>query len=173
MDPGGFAEYEKTGKYRDGAVLSKNVSSRRLPRKRPAGMSISGRVQGPRGHDKDSKAFRTIPATGPNFRLRPQVSAQAEVPKNTAPRATQCPIRQRDELRLGLLASITLLCLSPSSLAYLLFTFSRLTTSNSSDEQRAADGGGSPCRPRPGLVLSAYPIRNPSRTASAHPQDGT
>ena len=76
MDPESFAEYEKTGKFRDGTVLIKELSSVGS-KKAPSGNGyFQGEFTGLEATIKDSKRFKDEPGNVGLLQLRPQVSAQ-------------------------------------------------------------------------------------------------
>jgi cytochrome c553 len=70
MDPESFAHYEKTGKYRDGTVLIKELSSV--------------------GSKKDSKRFKDEPDNWAYFSFGHKYPLKAEVAKNTVAACSQC-----------------------------------------------------------------------------------
>src|SRR3954453_14762927 len=67
MDPESFAEYERTGKYRDGTVLIKELSSVGA-KKAPSGSGyFQGKFTGLEAAIKDSKRFKDEPGNWAYF----------------------------------------------------------------------------------------------------------
>jgi len=108
MDPESFAEYEKTGKYRDGTVLIKELSSVGS-KKAPSGNGyFQGEFTGLEASIKDSKRFKDEPGNWAYFKalqgrarqlgllqLRPQVSAQGGGVQERCRRVQPVPSGQR------------------------------------------------------------------------------
>src|SRR3954452_8183942 len=67
MDPESFAEYEKTGKSRDGTVLVKELSSVGSKNAPSGNGYLQGKVTGLQGTIKDSKRFKDEPGNWAYF----------------------------------------------------------------------------------------------------------
>ena len=90
MDPESFAEYEKTGKYRDGTVLVKELSSVGS-KKAPSGNGyFQGEFTGLEAAIKDSKRFKDEPGNWAYFSFGHKYPLKAEVSKNAAAACNQC-----------------------------------------------------------------------------------
>ena len=90
MDPESFAEYEKTGKYRDGTVLIKELSSVGS-KKAPSGNGyFQGEFTGLEATIKDSKRFKDEPGNWAYFSFGHKYPLKAEVSKNAAAACNQC-----------------------------------------------------------------------------------
>ena len=90
MDPESFAEYEKTGKYRDGTVLVKELSSVGS-KKAPSGNGyFQGKFTGLEAAIKDSKRFKDEPGNWAYFSFGHKYPLKAEVPKNTVAACNKC-----------------------------------------------------------------------------------
>ena len=97
MDPESFAEYEKTGKYRDGTVLIKELSSVGS-KKAPSGNGyFQGEFTGLEATIKDSKRFKDEPGNWAYFSFGHKYPLKAEVAKNAASRVQPVPPGQRQE----------------------------------------------------------------------------
>jgi cytochrome P460 len=90
MDPESFAEYEKTGKYRDGTVLIKELSSVGS-KKAPSGNGyFQGKFTGLEASIKDSKRFKDEPGNWAYFSFGHKYPLKAEVSKNSVAACNQC-----------------------------------------------------------------------------------
>ena len=97
MDPESFAEYEKTGKYRDGTVLIKELSSVGS-KKAPSGNGyFQGEFTGLEATIKDSKRFKDEPGNWAYFSFGHKYPLKAEVSKNAASRVQPVPPGQRQD----------------------------------------------------------------------------
>ena len=82
MDPESFAEYEKTGKYRDGTVLVKELSSVGSKNAPSGNGYFQGKFTGLEATIKDSKRFKDEPGNWAYFNfgkypLKTEVSKEA------------------------------------------------------------------------------------------------
>ena len=90
MDPESFAHYEKTGKFRDGTVLIKELSSVGS-KEAPSGKGyFQGEFTGLEAAIKDSKRFKDEPGNWGYFSFGHKYPLKAEVSKNTAAACNQC-----------------------------------------------------------------------------------
>src|SRR5204862_4305580 len=90
MDPGSFAEYEKTGKYRDGTVLVKELSSVGS-KKAPSGKGyFQGEFTGLEATIKDSKRFKDEPGNWAYFSFGHKYPLKDEAPKGAVASCNQC-----------------------------------------------------------------------------------
>jgi hypothetical protein len=90
MDPESFAEYEKTGKYRDGTVLIKELSSVGS-KKAPSGNGyFQGKFTGLEASIKDSKRFKDEPGNWAYFSFGHKYPLKAQASKNVAAACNQC-----------------------------------------------------------------------------------
>ena len=90
MDPESFAEYEKTGKFRDGTVLIKELSSVGS-KKAPSGNGyFQGEFTGLEATIKDSKRFKDEPGNWAYFSFGHKYPLKAEVSKNAVAACNQC-----------------------------------------------------------------------------------
>ena len=90
MDPESFAEYEKTGKYRDGTVLIKELSSVGS-KKAPSGNGyFQGEFTGLEAAIKDSKRFKDEPDNWAYFSFGHKYPLKAEVAKNSVAACNKC-----------------------------------------------------------------------------------
>ena len=90
MDPESFAHYEKTGKYRDGTVLVKELSSVGS-KKAPSGKGyFQGEFTGLEAAIKDSKRFKDEPGNWAYFSFGHKYPLKAEASKNAAAACNQC-----------------------------------------------------------------------------------
>src|SRR5262250_969323 len=96
MDPESFAEYEKTGKYRDGTVLIKELSSVGS-KKAPSGNGyFQGEFTGLEASIKDSKRFKDEPGNWAYFSFGHKYPLKAEASKNAA---AACNQRHQDNAK--------------------------------------------------------------------------
>ena len=90
MDPESFAEYEKTGKYRDGTVLIKELSSVGS-KKAPSGNGyFQGEFTGLEAAIKDSKRFKGEPGSWAYFSFGHKYPLKKEASKNSVAACNQC-----------------------------------------------------------------------------------
>ena len=90
MDPESFAHYEKTGKYRDGTVLIKELSSVGT-KKAPSGNGyFQGEFTGLEATIKDSKRFKDEPGNWAYFSFGHKYPLKAEVSKDAVASCNQC-----------------------------------------------------------------------------------
>jgi hypothetical protein len=90
MDPQSFAQYEKTGKYPDGTVLIKELSSVGA-KKAPSGNGyFQGEFTGLEAAIKDSKRFKDEPDNWAYFSFGHKYPLKAEVTKNAVASCSQC-----------------------------------------------------------------------------------
>jgi hypothetical protein len=90
IDPESFAHYEKTGEFRDGTVLIKELSSVGS-KKSPAGNGYNqGEFTGLETAIKDSKRFKDEPGHWAYFSFGHKYPLKAEVSKNAAAACNQC-----------------------------------------------------------------------------------
>ena len=92
MDPESFAEYEKTGKYRDGTVLVKELSSVGS-KKAPSGNGyFQGKFTGLEATIKDSKRFKDEPGNWAYFAFghKGAASLKKEVAMSPAAACNKC-----------------------------------------------------------------------------------
>ena len=90
IDPESFAYYEKTGEYRDGTVLIKELSSVGS-KKSPAGNGYNqGEFTGLETAIKDSKRFKDEPGNWAYFTFGHKYPLKAEVSKNAVASCNQC-----------------------------------------------------------------------------------
>ncbi|SIO65367.1 Cytochrome P460 [Singulisphaera sp. GP187] len=90
MDPEGFAQYEKTGKFRDGTVLIKELSSVGA-KEAASGMGyFQGEFTGLEAAIKDSKRFKDEPGSWAYFSFGHKYPLKAETSKNVASACNQC-----------------------------------------------------------------------------------
>ncbi len=90
MDPESFAEYEKTGKYRDGTVLIKELSSVGS-KKAPSGNGyFQGEFTGLEAAIKDSKRFKDEPDNWAYFSFGHKYPLKKEVAKNSVAACNKC-----------------------------------------------------------------------------------
>ena len=90
MDPESFAEYEKTGKYRDGTVLIKELSSVGTKKAASGNGYFQGKFTGLEAAIKDSKRFKDEPGNWAYFDWGHKSPLQAEVSKNAAAECNRC-----------------------------------------------------------------------------------
>ena len=90
IDPESFAEYEKTGKFRDGTVLINELSSVGSM-KAPSGNGyFQGEFTGLEATIKDSKRFKDEPGSWAYFSFGHKYPLKAEAAKNAASACNQC-----------------------------------------------------------------------------------
>jgi hypothetical protein len=90
MDPESFAEYKKTGKYRDGTVVIKELSSVGA-KEAPSGKGyFQGKFTGLEAAIKDSKRFKDEPGNWAYFDWGHKTPLQAAVAKNAAAECNSC-----------------------------------------------------------------------------------
>jgi hypothetical protein len=90
MDPESFAHYEKTGKFRDGTVLVKELSSVGS-KEAPSGKGyFQGEFTGLEASIKDSKRFKDEPGNWGYFSFGHKYPLKAEVAKNAVGACNQC-----------------------------------------------------------------------------------
>jgi cytochrome c553 len=90
MDPESFAHYEKTGKFRDGTVLIKELSSVGS-KEAPSGKGyFQGEFTGLEAAIKDSKRFKDEPDNWAYFSFGHKYPLKAEVAKNPVASCSQC-----------------------------------------------------------------------------------
>ncbi len=90
MDPESFAYYEKTGKFRDGTVLIKELSSVGS-KEAPSGKGyFQGDFTGLEASVKDSKRFKDEPGHWAYFSFGHKYPLKAEAAKNPASACNQC-----------------------------------------------------------------------------------
>jgi hypothetical protein len=90
MDPESFAHYEKTGKFRDGTVLVKELSSVGS-KEAPSGKGyFQGEFTGLETAIKDSKRFKDEPAYWAYFSFGHEYPLKAEVAKGAVASCNQC-----------------------------------------------------------------------------------
>ena len=90
MDPESFAEYEKTGKYRDGTVLVKELSSVGTKKAASGNGYFQGKFTGLEAAIKDSMRFKDEPGNWAYFSFGHKYPLKAEVSKNPAAACNQC-----------------------------------------------------------------------------------
>ena len=90
MDPESFAEYEKTGKFRDGTVLIKELSSVGS-KKAPSGNGyFQGEFTGLEATIKDSKRFKDEPGNWAYFDWGHKLPLKHEVAKSPTLACNKC-----------------------------------------------------------------------------------
>ena len=90
MDPESFAHYEKTGKFRDGTVLVKELSSVGS-KKAPSGNGyFQGEFTGLEATIKDSKRFPDEPANWAYFSFGHKYPLKTEASKNSVAACNKC-----------------------------------------------------------------------------------
>src|ERR1700747_412848 len=90
MDPESFAHYEKTGKFRDGTVLIKELSSVGS-KKAPSGKGyFQGELTGLEAAIKDSKQFKDEPGNWAYFSFGHKYPLKKEASKNSVAACNQC-----------------------------------------------------------------------------------
>jgi hypothetical protein len=90
IDPESFAHYEKTGEFRDGAVIVKELSSVGS-KEAPSGKGyFMGDFSGLEVSIKDSKRFKDEPASWAYFSFGHKYPLKKEVSKNSVAACNQC-----------------------------------------------------------------------------------
>jgi cytochrome c553 len=90
MDPESFAHYEKTGKFRDGTVLVKELSSVGS-KEAPSGKGyFQGEFTGLEVAIKDSKRFKDEPGNWAYFSFGHKYPLKEQVAKNAVASCNQC-----------------------------------------------------------------------------------
>jgi Cytochrome P460 len=90
MDPESFAHYEKTGKFRDGTVLVKELSSVGS-KEAPSGKGyFQGEFTGLEATIKDSKRFKDEPGYWAYFSFGHKYPLKAEVAKGAVAACNKC-----------------------------------------------------------------------------------
>ena len=90
IDPESFADYKKTGKFRDGTVLVKELSSVGS-KKAPSGNGyFQGEFTGLEASIKDSKRFKDEPGYWAYFSFGHKYPLKAEASMNVAAACNQC-----------------------------------------------------------------------------------
>jgi len=90
MDPESFAEYEKTGKFREGTVLIKELSSVGSKKASSGNGYFQGEFTGLEAAIKDSKRFKDEPGSWAYFSFGHKYPLKAEVAKNSSSACNQC-----------------------------------------------------------------------------------
>jgi hypothetical protein len=90
MDPESFAEYEKTGKYREGTVLIKELSSVGAKEAASGNGYFQGEFTGLEAAVKDSKRFKDDPANWGYFSFGHKYPLKAEVAENAVASCNEC-----------------------------------------------------------------------------------
>jgi hypothetical protein len=90
MDPESFAHYEKTGKFRDGTVLIKELSSVGSKKASSGNGYFQGEFTGLEASIKDSKRFKDEPGNTAYFSFGHKYPLKAEASKNAASACNQC-----------------------------------------------------------------------------------
>jgi Cytochrome P460 len=90
MDPESFAHYEKTGKFRDGTVLIKELSSVGSKEAASGKGYFQGEFTGLEAAIKDSKRFKDEPGSWAYFSFGHEYPLKAEVSKGAVASCNQC-----------------------------------------------------------------------------------
>jgi cytochrome c553 len=90
MDPESFAEYEKTGKYPDGTVLIKELSSVGSKKAASGNGYFQGEFTGLEAAIKDSKRFKDEPDNWAYFSFGHKYPLKKEVAKNAVAACNKC-----------------------------------------------------------------------------------
>ena len=90
MDPESFAHYEKTGEFRDGTVLIKELSSVGEKKASSGNGYFQGEFTGLEASIKDSKRFKDEPGNTAYFSFGHKYPLKAEVAKNSAAACNKC-----------------------------------------------------------------------------------
>ncbi len=90
MDPESFAHYEKTGKFRDGTVLVKELSSVGSKEATSGKGYFQGQFTGLETAIKDSKRFKDEPGNWAYFSFGHKYPLKAEASKNAAAACNEC-----------------------------------------------------------------------------------
>jgi hypothetical protein len=90
MDPEGFAHYEKTGEFRDGTVMIKELSSVGAKEAASGKGYFMADFSGLEASIKDSKRFKDEPGSWAYFSFRHKYSLKAEAMKQAAASCNAC-----------------------------------------------------------------------------------
>ena len=90
MDPDSFAHYEKTGKYRDGTVFIKELSSVGSKKAASGNGYFQGEITGLEAEIKDSKRFKDEPGNWAYFSFGHKYPLKKEASKNAVAACNQC-----------------------------------------------------------------------------------
>jgi hypothetical protein len=90
MDPESFAHYEKTGKYRDGTVMVKELISVGAKEATSGKGYFMGEFTGLEVSIKDSKRFKDVPGHWAYFSFGHKYPLKKEVAKNAVASCNQC-----------------------------------------------------------------------------------
>lgn len=90
VDPESFAHYEKTGKFRDGTVLIKELSSVGSKSAASGNGYFQGELTGLEAAIKDSKRYKDEPGQWAYFSFGHKYPLKAEVAMNAASACNQC-----------------------------------------------------------------------------------
>lgn len=90
IDPESFAQYEKTGQFRDGTVLIKELSSVGAKQATSGKGYFMGEFTGLEVAIKDAKRFKDEPGNWAYFSFGHKYPLKAEVSKNTAVACNKC-----------------------------------------------------------------------------------
>ena len=90
MDPESFAHYEKTGEFRDGTVMIKELIGVGAKEATSGKGYFMGDFRGLEASIKDSKRFKDEPGNWAYFSFGHKYPLKAEVPKNAVAACNQC-----------------------------------------------------------------------------------
>ena len=90
MDPESFVEYEKTGKFRDGTVLIKELSSVGSKKASSGNGYFQGEFTGLEASIKDSKRFKDEPGNWAYFSFGHKYPLKADATKQAAASCNAC-----------------------------------------------------------------------------------
>jgi hypothetical protein len=90
MDPESYAEFEKTGKHRDGTVLVKELSSVGAKEASSGNGYFQGEFTGLEAAIKDSKRYKDEPGYWAYFSFGHKYPLKTEVAKNAVASCNQC-----------------------------------------------------------------------------------
>ena len=90
IDPESFAQYRKTGKFRDGTVIVKELSSVGSKKAASGNGYFQGDITGLDTTIKDSKRFKDEPGSWAYFSFGHKYPLKAEVAKNAVASCNQC-----------------------------------------------------------------------------------
>ena len=90
MDPESFAHYEKTGEYRDGTVMIKELIGVGAKEATSGKGYFMGEFRGLEASIKDSKRFKDEPGSWAYFSFGHKYPLKAEVAKNAASACNKC-----------------------------------------------------------------------------------
>jgi hypothetical protein len=90
MDPESFAHYEKTGEFRDGTVMIKELIGVGAKEATSGKGYFMGEFRGLEASIKDSKRFKDEPGSWAYFSFGHKYPLKAEVAKNTAASCNAC-----------------------------------------------------------------------------------